>query len=593
MSELNGKFQEILNSIDATPDLIIDQESVVQEFNKYIPEGHELTIEEKAEGLAFSFADRFTKSNGENYFGPRVSMTAEDGSIYESPSLQHVQPDMIEYWKAKAASSQHPFLIARYAGLAWDLSAVVTGKQPDHNLRKRFIQASVDLVRSKQFKYPTVGIHWLGRALEIASKFNDNEFFEPIKDIALSYEKELNEQEKPGEWGFAYDLLINNKRISLSSVEEKAIIDLLEHKLIVFSSAGNDGKTDPWACEYAASRLAEHYKRKNLPDEVKRVVLTVGKAYEPLFEGSTATQVAGWMQKLHQLYLYHQLNEEAEDLLKRLREVSAEAIKEMGGFEQKFTLPKEETDAMVDSVYSEGAEKAFEQIVFRFIPNKEAAKESIYELAKMAPMQFHFPIQLQDEKGRAVANVGALSKDEDGHIILRISEQLNFSALLLHLVLLKGQENGVLTNQTILDFLSHSPTINKSRFSILSKALQYYFDEDYLGFLHAAIPQIEEAIRNLVEISGGKILRYKEGIYQLRTFDDILRDNTVMSVCGENIQLYLRILFTDPRGWNLRNDICHGLMEFELFNKQTADRVFHALLTLGMIRPAENKEELK
>ncbi len=361
----------------------------------------------------------------------------------------------------------------------------------------------------------------------------------------------------------------------------------------MLSTPNKDGKTDPWACEHAASRLAEYYKKKNLPDEVKRVALTVGVAYEPLFTSSTAMQVAGWMQKLHQLYLFHQLNEEADTILKRLREVSARAADEMGSYGHTFTLPKDETDALVESVYADGKENAFEQIVARFIPEKTKAKESVYELAKVAPMQFSLPIQFQDSKGRPIANVGPLEKDEDGHILVRISEQLSFSALFLHLVLEKGAEKGVISRESILEFLSNSGIIDKDRFAILNNALQYYFLEDYMGFLHVIIPQIEEAMRNLVEISGGKILRYKEGVYQLRTFDDILRDATVTSVCGEDIQLYFRILFTDARGWNLRNEVSHGLMDFELFHKQNADRMLHALLTLGMIRNSEkvNRED--
>ncbi|MGB0789569.1 MAG: DUF4209 domain-containing protein, partial [Marinirhabdus sp.] len=40
--------------------------------------------------------------------------------------------------------------------------------------------------------------------------------------------------------------------------------------------------------------------------------------------------------------------------------------------------------------------------------------------------------------------------------------------------------------------------------------------------------------------------------FQLKTFDDILRDEIVKQVLGEDIQIYLRVLFTDQRGWNLR-----------------------------------------
>ena len=55
-------------------------------------------------------------------------------------------------------------------------------------------------------------------------------------------------------------------------------------------------------------------------------------------------------------------------------------------------------------------------------------------------------------------------------------------------------------------------------------------------------------------------------------------------------QSYLKILFTDNRGWNLRNDVCHGMIEPELFTKQSADRVLHALLSLGLVRYKEEQK---
>ncbi|MCG8696536.1 MAG: DUF4209 domain-containing protein [Bacteroidales bacterium] len=71
--------------------------------------------------------------------------------------------------------------------------------------------------------------------------------------------------------------------------------------------------------------------------------------------------------------------------------------------------------------------------------------------------------------------------------------------------------------------------------------------------------------------------------FQLKTFNDILRDEIIKQVLGEDIQIYLRVLFTDQRGWNLRNDVCHGMSDIGSFSYQSTERILHVLIILGTI----------
>src|SRR5690606_11276383 len=114
--------------------------------------------------------------------------------------------------------------------------------------------------------------------------------------------------------------------------------------------------------------------------------------------------------------------------------------------------------------------------------------------------------------------------------------------------------------------------------------IRFYFEEKYAASIHLLIPQFEEALRNLVEINGGNILTMKEDVFHLKTFDHLLHDEILKKAFGEDIAFYFRVLFTDPRGWNLRNQVAHGLIDPKLLNQNTAQRVLHALFCLGMIR---------
>ena len=88
-----------------------------------------------------------------------------------------------------------------------------------------------------------------------------------------------------------------------------------------------------------------------------------------------------------------------------------------------------------------------------------------------------------------------------------------------------------------------------------------------------------------MESSGGAVLKKnRQGGLQLLTFDALLRSEQVLQCSGKDITFYFRVLLTDQRGWNLRNDVCHGISTSNRFNAITADRVMHVLLCLSRAR---------
>jgi lysyl-tRNA synthetase class 1 len=73
--------------------------------------------------------------------------------------------------------------------------------------------------------------------------------------------------------------------------------------------------------------------------------------------------------------------------------------------------------------------------------------------------------------------------------------------------------------------------------------------------------------------------------------NDILNDEFVRCVLKENLWRYLTVLYIDKRGLNLRNDLAHGLLGANAFNRNTADRVFHSLLALALIRAKKQESD--
>ena len=197
-----------------------------------------------------------------------------------------------------------------------------------------------------------------------------------------------------------------------------------------------------------------------------------------------------------------------------------------------------------------------------------------------------------DDEGRVIATVGSLLEgDIDGHIVLQISQNMEFSSSFLRETLNAFIDKFNLSTTDIMNYLYESPIFDERRKDFFIKGINAYLNEDFLISLHLLIPQVEALIRNLAEKIGIPILKPAlSGGFFYRTLDELLREEKIIEVLSEDICLYLRVLLTDPRGWNLRNNVCHGINKHENFNQITADRVFHALLCLALVKEQEKKE---
>ena len=142
-----------------------------------------------------------------------------------------------------------------------------------------------------------------------------------------------------------------------------------------------------------------------------------------------------------------------------------------------------------------------------------------------------------------------------------------------------------LTAEMFADYLFLSPIFQENKLEIVKKGLRAYLEDNHLIAAHLLVPQVEDAIRNLVENVGGSVLRRgRGGGFQVKLLDELLREEQCEEVLGEDVVLYFRILLTDQRGWNLRNGISHGLLGHDVFGAAMTDRIVHVLLYLALIR---------
>lgn len=533
------------------------------------------------EALAFNFLESYAnnKNTWGSHFGPMMVFRGDDGRTVENPSLKQIDTAAMSYWQQRAKATTNPLLKARYAGLVWELSEVATGDKPNHVMARLYCDAILNIADRKLHQYEVDVIKKLGRALSVAISLNDQALIEKAKQTIVKFEREVGEDSKPGLWGFSFDLLVGSRKIQLSSEEESAVINALEERLQRLKGG------DPWRCESAAGRLARYYRGRGLDAECSRVIRDLGSTFESAAENAVPLAASSRLEHMYQVYRQFNLMADAERVASMIRELGPKVLSDMKPLSHMEEIPREKFDAYVESIVEGTLDEAFARIAIRYIERRDAVEKQLRELSKQAPLSFLFTKQLMDHQGRVVATVGSLEDDPDGHVVSQMSQNMGISSVFLKAVLDRAVTKFSVSEDELVSYLYLSPLFADEQRKILMAATHAYLQKDFLVAIHLYVPQIEAAIRNLVELTGGGVLKPREGGgFHLRTLDELLRTEQVNKALGEDVALYFRVVLTDQRGWNIRNDVCHGLFPHQKASGVVVDRLLHILMVLAQLR---------
>lgn len=543
-------------------------------------------LEWKSEMLAFSFSPYPDDNNPWNtYLGPRF--TDVNGNTF--PSFKDISTDMIDYWEKRMHGTHNPILISRYAELVWDFKEKVCGTRPSGKVIDTLIDS---LIRCAEGYYPEhaiSGLQMLDRAFKLAKMAKKSVLFGRIKNAYSDYDNHYYNEEHIGVWQYYYDFMMNN--ISLfNKTEQESIVNRLRIALKRQAGKKPDGqgndRLNPWLVSQMASLLCDYYIKIGNSNRIQDLLNIAEESFKQAGTSNPGLAAVGGYDQMHRIYQHYGMKDKAADMIRLMQQEGQNVLDSLQEHKVELDYPQEEIKK-AEQLLTQGADdEIWQKMLFYFMPEKAETEKQVKERAKTSPLTFLVQTQLLDYKGRTKSVVSSIENDIEGHVVLQYCRILDIQAPMLHHIIQVNINNGVLTANKLYDYLSDSPIIDADRLPILRRGIDAYFSNDHMISLSLLIPQIEESIRNMIEQCGGTTLRPQKGGkgFQVRTFDDILRDPIVDQCFMKEVSFYLRVLFTDQRGWNMRNDICHGLAQSSSFNFKTADRVLMVLLLIGMIR---------
>lgn len=569
------------------PDLKnIGYEDIIMDLNSVASE------EQKRDTYAFEqLAFRLQPQHGENpwgnyHYGPQFTFRAANGAPVFFPAFAEVTKEAVEYWNDRISECNNPLLKLRYATLVWDFQPSICHKQNNGNLYNIIVDAALDVCNGDYFKHPVLTVNMLEWLFAFTRNREDS--LAKVKTAYADFEKRHSVDGAIRYWASRFQIMLDNKKCFSEDEKEKLVAEH-EARLSRLANPGEDLPLNPWTVKAQACLLADYYTSKTEKEEVKRVLAVMEKSFHDYKGAMAGMQYAGILENIQHLYRHYNLDSEAKRMMVDVQNAYQEALAEMQPQKFEFEIP-EEVKKQADLMFGKGAERdqtRWDNFTLYFIPLKNEEEKSLKELAQKFPFRYMMGSHFLDAKGRPMAEVGSLESDFDGNLALHVVENMN---LKFHFLSMAIQEmldcEAISVDKIMNNRIIPCPIFEEDRYDIIREALQCFMDEKYVLFSHLIIPQLENAICNLVEMSGMsalKISRKGKG-YQLKTLDDLLRMQPVIDALTEDGAYYLRLVLTNQLGLNLRNLMCHGIATPQHFGYNAAAWLLHVLFMLSAIR---------
>lgn len=540
------------------------------------------------EMIAFMLVPNANNAWAGHYYGPMFTLTDENGKPFENPSLQSITPCMVAYWKQRLENVQNPLLKSQYINLILDFEKSTTGIYPTASMYDDAVETMLAVVEGGYCRHQVVAVKYLKRAFDLSQ---NTCIRNKVKSAFVDFEqKNAKDDTAAGIWGVYLNVMIDNA-VLFTTDERKALISKHEERLQRLSlrnpGATDEPALDPFAVEQQVRMLADYYSKiEKSESDVIRVLEVYEVAAKRCFSEKPATYKMAQLQSIIQLYNAYSIKSANDRLTAEIQQIASLAKREMEHHSFQIEIPNEQINTLMEYLLEGDDQLRLLKYVDSFIPKEKVQESMVKKNAKNFPLVFMMNNQLLDEKGRPASVIGSIENDLEGHVVLQTSQVMQMEGFLLRMITERLQDAGVLSVENVVRHISESPLFEPERVKIIQKALSFMFDGEGYIAAHLLIPQIEHALVNLVESTGGSVLNIrKDGKgFDNKTLSQLIHDDAVKNVLSPDAAFYLHVLLTDNRGWNVRNKIVHGNLPVDAFPTSIADRLLHVIVMLGFVQ---------
>jgi len=532
-----------------------------------------------AEVLAFGLATGRHENPWNSYFGPMGSGTDADGKTHYFPDIAGTPPEAVLHWAARARALNHPFLKARYADLAWEMSVVIGNRKRDLEDAQIAIDSYLDAIPRMADDHEHV--LFAIRALDLAVLIGDRDRIERARAALMEIHRGLMKTHA-GMWWYTVDRLLEDKKAGVTDAERAELVTDLEKIIAGGSNTGDPADFNPHEAKDAAERLIPYYRRLSKFDDVRRLHKMVGESFEHFASNADPMLAAALLQTATDEYRDAGLKEErdrARILMQQKIGVAGQNLQSVG---RTVQIPKDDMEKFLNLVVVDDLATSFVRITLEFMLKRAELEQQVQKTLKDEPLMAHIT-QMIFADDRVTAKIGSVEEDSFGRLFHQAKFGFQFVRPWLAQAFLRLFEKHEVVPEHFAGWANRHSLFDDM--SLLVEGVRAWTREDHVKAAHVLVPQIERGLRKIADGLGIPVTKAHstvKGASAALGMGELLYNKKVAEALGPDAILHFQALFADPRGMNLRNEIAHGLMDADQFHWHLGNLIVHAVMMLGL-----------
>lgn len=538
-----------------------DFSSNYRKYFESLQEGDPRRQVAKYEVLIF---DLFLPHAGEtkDRFGSLAPAITTSGSTYPPP-VANFPEDAVEYYRRRQPTLSISTARARYADFMW----LRTG---DHEQGSMAIAAYQEAAKElgRDDVSGLVRVEYLHRAVELARTLNaiSNDLREQLMITA----EELIVATGPGFLcyliEFAGDLLATEKDRCLRLCDR--ILEKAKHHALVGGAERHVERSLLGAVAHLNQHLGLAGDAVALLHDAARSI--EHEADERHMDGALVR--AALLQDALGNYAKLGMSADIKRAKLRLNEASRDAEKEFKSIKVEQPVSREEIERGLDTLLATASEMgAPPDIVLLSIHSgiwpdwSEIETQTDFQRREFPLLYLFKNVQIgPDGQPMPRPNDGTENQklyDEAGIYRLRVQIALQLTAIRISIL----RERGLWDANRLIQVISESPLFERT-IPLLRAGIEDFENDRGWSAVHVLLPLIERGLRELGRNLGYDVLRLERETERLRyaSLDLIMEHEPLRQFLNEiqpSVALELELLLTHPYGFNLRNNIAHGVVD--------------------------------
>jgi len=483
-----------------------------------------------------------------------------------------------------------PEMLARVADILWLRNYGESGKR-DYRNAQRAIDAY--LASARRLESPDQWTHCVDRterALQVASPLGKGEKHQHYNNV-IAYVEEVLDRYNGDD-----PLYLSARLMELLQVERRG--DPAKYAAIADKAARRaEAERDWW-------RAREYWERKARWGELagndaarKDAMIASAETYignaKDRLAGDNPDYLAAVTFYTDAITAFRRIGgmqERCEQLHGELLVLQEQSVSTMGHFSASVEIPNAEE--LVEQARSHVRDKPLVDALTSLArvgtsPSVQSMQRSIEEVRKASPLFAIFPRVLVNDRGRAQKRVRDSSPDPDDARIALETDMFEYAVNTRRLIILTAvwpaldqvNRDHHIRMRDLAPLVVNNPFVPAGREGIFARGLYAGLTGDFLVASHLLIPQLEHAVRVLLESRGAIVSGIEDdGSQPERGLNATLVRPEALEFFGEDLVFDLRGLLIEKAGSNLRHDTAHGLLDGATF--QSTEAIYVWWITL-------------